>query len=422
MRVQRCKGMRDLRPDEMNVFRRIDGIFRDACLKWGYQEVRTPTIEYLYLFTSAGTLTPGRLGKVYSFLDWDGWSGERVVLRPDGTIPVARFYTENFENKGLARLCYATSIFIFEGTGEKTRERWQCGAELIGASSPIADVELISLSLEVLKKLGLKGVELRLSHAGIVKALLVKLGLSPEEQNRMFDLILDGDVEALSRVTREKPELEGVLFPLLSLKGQSPGFLRNLRAIIAQNLPEIGSHLDDFLETVALLEALGCRYQIDIASGAGFEYYTGMIFQLYIGGEKIGGGGRYDALIPAMGGGDIPASGFALYLDQLMNLVKPQVIAGPLPERVMVRAASGDAGAMKEAFLIAAKLREAGYIAEFDLDGQEAADLRWMIDVRSEAPQFVLLDEISSGRFEAAAADEVLKLMEGKGGDKGSPA
>ena len=92
MRVQRCKGTRDLSPEEMARFRLIEGAFRDCCLKWGYEEVRTPTLEYLHLFTSTGTLTPSRLNKVYSFLDWDGWSGERVVLRPDGTIPVARLY------------------------------------------------------------------------------------------------------------------------------------------------------------------------------------------------------------------------------------------------------------------------------------------------------------------------------------------
>jgi len=425
MRIQRCKGMRDVSPEEMTVFRLIEGVFRDCCSKWGYREVRTPTIEYLHLFTSAGTLTPGMLGKVYSFLDWDGWSGERVVLRPDGTIPVARLYTENLEDKGLARLFYATNIFIFEETGEKTRERWQCGTELIGAGSALADAELISLSLEVLKKLGLKGVELRLSHAGLVKALLVKLGLSPEEQNQMFDQILDGDVEALAGVSRSfsrRTELASALFPLLSLKGQSPEFLKNLKALLAQNLPEISPHLDDFLRTVAFLEALGCSYQIDIASGAGFEYYTGMIFQLFIGGEKIGGGGRYDALIPAMGGGDVPASGFALYLDRLMNLVKPEVTAGPIPQRIMVRVQPGDTDALKEAFNIAGSLREAGYVAEFDLDGKEPAGLRWIVDVQSQAPQFTLVDGVESSRVEARTVREVLKLLEAKGGYKDSSA
>ncbi|MFC1970685.1 histidine--tRNA ligase [Chloroflexota bacterium] len=422
MKVQRCKGMRDLYPQEMTVFRLVEGVFRDCCSQWGYQEVRTPTIEYLHLFTSARTLTPSMLGKVYSFLDWDGWSGERVVLRPDGTIPVARLYTERLEDDGLARLFYATNIFIFEETGGKTREKWQCGAELIGVGSPLADAELISLSLEVLKKLGLKGVELRLSHAGLVKALLVKLGLSPEEQSRMFDQILDGDVAALARISRGNPEMKKALLPLLSLKGQSPGFLKNLRSILAQNMPELNHYLDDFLQTVAFLEALGCRYQIDIASGAGFEYYTGMIFQLFIGGEKVGGGGRYDGLITAMGGRNIPASGYALYLDRLMNLVKPELIAGPAPQRIMVRVTPADVSALKEAFHIARCLREAGYIAELDLEGKEPEGLRWTIRVQSKNPSFVLSDLVNKKKVEASTTDEVLKLLEGEGGDKNSPA
>jgi histidyl-tRNA synthetase len=422
MKVQRCKGMRDLSPAEMAKFRLVERICRECCSGWGYQEVRTPTIEYLYLFTSAGTLTPGRLGKVYSFLDWDGWSGERVVLRPDGTIPVARLYIENLEDKGLARLFYATNIFIFEETGERTRERWQCGAELIGTGSALADAELIALSLEVLKKLGMKGVELRLSHAGLVRALLEKLGLSHEEKDRIFDRILDGDAEALAGVSRENPEFESTLLPLLSLKEKSPGFLREHRALLARNMPEISPHLDDFLETVALLEALGCSYQIDIASGAGFEYYTGMIFQLFIGGEKVGGGGRYDALIPSMGGGDIPASGFALYLDSLMSMVEPEVVDGPAPERVLVRVPPGDADAVRAAFTVAGSLRDKGHIVEVDLNGRESGGVRWRLEVQSEKPIIFLNDLKKNRKYEVSDAEEVLKLLEGKGGHKDSPA
>ena len=143
MRVQRCKGTRDLSPDEMSRFRLIEEAFRDRCLRWGYREVRTPTIEYLHLFTSAGTLTPSMLERVYSFLDWDGWSGERVVLRPDGTIPIARLYIDTMAGQGLARLFYVTNTFVFEETGRKNRERWQCGTELIGVNTPASDAELI---------------------------------------------------------------------------------------------------------------------------------------------------------------------------------------------------------------------------------------------------------------------------------------
>lgn len=422
MRIQKCKGTRDLSPGEMTVFRLIEGLFGESCRQWGYEEVRTPTLEYLNLFTSVGTLTPGMLGKVYSFLDWDGWSGERVVLRPDGTIPIARLYIDSMADREVAKLFYVNNIFIFEETGREARERWQCGAEIIGKGSPVSDAELISFSCQVLEKLGLKDVVLRLSHAGLVKALLVRLGLSPEEQTRVFDQILDGDVKALDKVKTESPELESALLPLLNLKGQSSGFLKNLKALAAQHLPDMERHLDDFINTVNILEAMGLDYRIDIASGAGFEYYTGIIFQFFVGEEKIGGGGRYDDLIPAMGGKDIPASGFALYLDRLMNLVKTEMISRPVRRRILVRVNQGETGALKEAFTVAESLRCAGYVAEIDLGGQEPAGLKWTLDVRSTAPRFTLRDRVKSGNFEAKSIEEVLSLLEEKGADKDSPA
>jgi histidyl-tRNA synthetase len=407
MKIQRCKGMRDLSPAEMKVFRLVEDTCRDSCLKWGYGEVRTPTIEYLHLFTSAGTLTPTMLGKVYSFLDWDGWSGERVVLRPDGTIPVARLYSGALPDGGLARFFYAANIFIFEEDATRIRERWQCGAELIGAGSALADAELIVLSLEILDKLGIKGIELRLSHAGLIKALLDKLGLSHEELDRLFDKVLDGDAAVLEEAARKSPEIVAALRPLLGLKGRSPGFLRNQRAVLAGSLPEVRPALDDFLNTVAVLDDLGIKYRIDLAAGAGREYYTGVIFQIYAGGERVGGGGRYDALIPAMGGKDVPASGFALYIDQLMGLVKTETLVKSSPERVLVRVESNEAA--KEAFKIAAGLRMAGYVAELDLGGQEC---RWTIEVSPGS--LVLADNSKSQRYPGKSLEDILARLEGE--------
>ena len=91
--------MRDMLPADMDRFRRIETAFRDVCLGWGYEEVRTPTIEHLYLFTQAGTLSPQMLDRVYSFLDYDGWTGERVVLRPDSTIPAVRLFAEHMADR-----------------------------------------------------------------------------------------------------------------------------------------------------------------------------------------------------------------------------------------------------------------------------------------------------------------------------------
>ena len=420
MKIQRCKGTTDLSPQDMAVFRLIEGVFRDCCLKYGYQEVRTPTLEYLHLFTSVGTLTPSMLNKVYSFLDWDGWSGERVVLRPDGTIPVARLYIDSMEDKDLAKLFYVANMFVFDETGQKDREQWQCGAELIGAGSPLADTELVSLSLEILKRLNIKGIELRLSHAGLIKAMLGSLGLSHDEQVKAFDQILDGNESAIAELKLKNPELEGTLSSLLTLKGQSSGFLKNLKVLFSRSLPEVESHIDNFIDIVNYLEALDCDCQIDIASGAGFEYYTGLLFQLFAGGKKIGGGGRYDALIPTMGGKDIPASGFALYLDRLRSLVETGTLSKGRFQGVLVKGDWGDSAAFKRAFDIAGGLREAGYIAQLELRSQAFADFRWMVEVSSKAPPFVLADLAKNKKFEAETTGEVLKILEREGADKDS--
>src|SRR4030042_237987 len=198
MKVPRCKGTRDLLPQDMAKFRRIESAFRDCCLGWGYKEIRTPTLEYLHLFTSTGTLTPNMLSRVYSFLDWDGWSGERVALRPDGTIPAARLYVEHFQNLPVAKLFYVENMFAFEGTGKESRERWQCGAELIGVSRLEGDGELISGALEAIGKLGIGGVQLRRAHAGLLKTFLEKLGLSGEEEAEVLEQVFAGNLKVLA--------------------------------------------------------------------------------------------------------------------------------------------------------------------------------------------------------------------------------
>ncbi len=419
MKMQRCKGSRDLSPEEMRRFRLIEGVFRDCCLGAGYGEVRTPTVEYLHLFTATGTLTPSTLRRVYSFLDWDGWSGERVVLRPDGTIPIARLYVENTAME-LAKLFYVANVFIFEETGAKTRERWQGGVELIGAGSALADVELITLAWDVLSRLPLGGVELRLSHVGLIRALLVELGLSRSEQIKVFDQIMDGDAGALARLKPKHSELGRALSPLLELKGNSSGFLHNFKTLCHRELPRLEPHIDDFLAVVSLLDALGYDYQIDIASGAGFEYYTGATFQFFLGGEKIGGGGRYDALIPLMGGRSVPASGFALYLDRLMSRLSRQSRAEPPSRRILVIADPGDERALQQGFAVARCLREAGWVAELGLVARQQADFRWTVEAKP--PHFVLTDRVGQRRFEVPAADEVRALLEKEGADEAGAA
>lgn len=416
MRPERCKGTRDLSPDEMRRFRLIESTFRDCCLKWGFGEVRTPTLEYLHLFTSAGTLTPSQLGKVYSFLDWDGWSGERVVLRPDGTIPIARYYIDTVTKNELAKFFYVTNVFSFEETGKETREKWQCGAELIGAGSPMADVQLVTLSVDVLKKLELTDIEVRLSHAGLIKALLAHFRLSSDEQTRIFDEILDGDVAALARLESENPELSRTLTSLLKLKGKSSGFLKNIKSLFDGGSPELTAALNNFIDITKLLDTVNCPYRIDMTAGRGFEYYTGAIFQIFACDERVGGGGRYDALIPLMGGQDAPASGFALYVDRLMELVTPEII-GESPKRILIKTDSAKTDVVKEALVMADALRQAGYVAELAINGHESAEAGWTLTVQDKTPLLVLTERSTRKKLKADNAAGVLTFLRRQGGD-----
>ena len=411
MKNQKCKGMQDLLPEDMLRFRRIEDVFRTCCRNWGYREVRTPTLEYLHLFTATGTLTPSMLSKVYSFLDWDGWSGERVVLRPDGTIPVARLYIDNLSGQELARLFYVTNIFAFEGTGKENRERWQCGAEVFGGARFAPDVEVILLAREVIRRLGLSNITLQLSHAGLVAALLKDLKLSPGEEAKMINRILEGNWQALTKAKSTNPEIERLIAALLGLKGKSSSFLHNVRASFPRASQDFKSSLEDLINITTLLDNLGCSYEIDIAAIHGFEYYTGICFQFLAAGENIGGGGRYDSLVPLMNGEDIPACGLALYVDPMMKLL-PLEKEKKGESGILVQGKESTSEIVKTCFAVAESLRDAGYPVELDFTGRKESNYRWVILVSGKEPSlFMLTDCIRRRRRDAASMAEILKVI-----------
>ena len=352
----RCAGMRDILPDEMRRFRRVEEAFRTACLGWGYDEVRTPVLEHLHLFTTAGTLSPQMLGRVYSFLDWDGWSGERVVLRPDSTIPAARLYTESLDGGRVAKLFYVQNVFRF-AEGDESREDWQCGVELIGESQPHGDIELVLLAREVLGRLGLEA-DVRLSHPGLVRAVLARAELDPSQQLALYDRILDGDDSALAELQGRLPEVGASLEMLLGIAGEGRAYLGNLRSAFLKAIPQMETPLDELALVAGALEELGGRILISAAMVRNFEYYTGPAFQLEVSGRRVGGGGRYDALVSLIGDRPAPASGFALEAGLLASLLADGELPRRLPATVVARAADG--ASLASAFRLAAALRERG--------------------------------------------------------------
>ena len=407
---QKCKGARDLLPKDMQAFRFIENAFIQSCLNWGYKEVQTPTLEYLHLFTSAGTLTPNMLSKVYSFLDWDGWSGERVVLRPDGTIPVARLFIENLPKNEIARLFYVTNVFAFEETGTENREKWQCGVELLGSNKAASDIELILLSLNILRQLGIDGVELKLSHAGMLSALIKELKLNPDEEVRLLDRILDGNWQALAEAAPINSQIKRLVSSFINLKGKTSSFVENLKSM--PQLPEnLKVALTNFAEISGILDSVKCSYQIDITSMRGFEYYTGLCFQLSCGSYRLGSGGRYDSLIPLIGGQETPACGFALYVEPLAKLIRPEMVQTGSSE-ISVKCETATVNAIRTSFELASKLRRKGFIAVLDFDGRQSRKLRQVIVLEKKA-SFLVTDPSAKLKKEVSSITEVVKLLGG---------
>ena len=401
MSFEKCSGFCDMTPENTEKFRYTESIFRDECLRHGYQEIRTPSLEYLYLFTAVGTLTPARLNKVYSFLDWDGWSGERVVLRPDGTIPAVRFYIEHPED--ISRLFYIENMFTYDETGKKKRESWQGGVELIGSNSALSDFEIVYLAKKILARLGLEDVDIKLSHAGLLRSILQCSGLEGARQTEIFDEVLDGNSSGLLELRSDAAV--GEVLSLL-LEAPSAGFLKNIGAMLPEGMVDVKRELDNLIALAMLLEESGSRFQVDLTSARGFEYYTGFTFRLFSGGEVVGGGGRYDALVPLLGGPSKPAAGFALYFDPLIDLIRE---GSHGKERVLLNFKPEKLG---EAIEVMDSLRDMDYIVSLDISGEETTLCDLMVSISSEGLVLSDLNEQVSCIFPTPG--DLLESMRGR--------
>ncbi len=305
--VPRARGMRDLLPDQMRAFRRVEDAFRQTARHWGYEEIRTPTVESYSLFTAAGALSPEMLAGAYTFLDWDGWSGERVMLRYDSTIPVVRAAID----AGIelpARLHYVQSVF--RGT---EGEEWQCGLEYLGAPAVVGDLEVAAVAIDTFEALSAP-VELRLTHAGVARAAVAAAGHTDELARRaLFEDVAGGGLAAVQGAFTGQPGALAFLAAALGEPGEL-AFAGNLIALARIGLPAAVAPLEELREVAAALVEGGRPVAIDFTLPLDFDYYSGVTWELGGRGGALGRGGRYR---PAGQGAPASACGFAIDVDRL---------------------------------------------------------------------------------------------------------
>ena len=326
----------------------LEHLLEDVAQRHGFSRVQTPIFESLELFTAKSG--PGVINQLYAFQD----KGERdLTLRPELTAPVMRMVAEEMrmDTKPL-RLSYYGQCYRYEEfkTG-RYREFFQYGVELIGASGPLAEAEVLATAVNMLHATGLEGWEIRIGHVGVLKDALTGLGLSTEvdastgeppiaSAMRLLDKGDDAGLSDLFIAHALDPSNTAPLQALASLEGgaETIGPARELLSQMDGVSLEALEELETTLNALAALAPAPPALAVDLTVARGLDYYTGMVFEVKVaelGGEgQVLGGGSYK-LLHLFGLPDLdPCCGFGLGFDRVLLALEAQATAAGRDEAV----------------------------------------------------------------------------------------
>ncbi|MEA4912718.1 MAG: histidine--tRNA ligase [Oscillospiraceae bacterium] len=355
------RGTRDLLPGESFKWRFVERRLADICGRFGYDEIRTPTFEHTELFARGVGDTTDIVGKeMYTFTDKGGRS---VTLRPEGTAGTARSFLQNGVLSGPlpARAYYILSCFRYEKPqAGRLREFHQCGIELFGAPGADADCEAIRVAYTILRELQVKNVRLELNSIGC-----------PECRPRYHAALRDyfkAHESKLCETCRERLEKN----PLRILDCKSP-----VCQAIAKDAPLTldylcGACAEHFEEVKRLCSLAGIQYTVNPRIVRGLDYYTRTVFEFVheaAGAQgTVCGGGRYDGLVEMLGGQSIPAVGFGMGLERLVDVLDAEGFPFPPQEPVALFVCAADAAGRDRARTLVFELQRMGVRAQYDLN------------------------------------------------------
>ena len=359
MELRALKGTKDIFGDEMRKWLQVEEIIRGLCDDFGFNQIRTPMFEYTDLFArGVGDTTDIVNKEMYSFVD----KGEnRITLKPESTAAVMRAFLEHnmYADTQPTKLYYISPTFRYERPqAGRQRQFHQFGVEMFGSESPTADAEIISIGHTLLKRLGIKKVELHINSLGCPDCR--------KRYNETLKAFLEEKKEHLCPLCQERMEKN----PLRVLDCKNPECQAHL-----QNAPTVLETLDEectnhFNQVQELLKAMDIPFVVDAGIVRGLDYYTRTVFEFVsndIGAQgTVCGGGRYDKLVDEIGGKQVPAVGFGAGMERLI-LVRDAENNAPLEPatRDIFIGYRGDA-AMMEAFKLVNSLRQVGISAEID--------------------------------------------------------
>jgi histidyl-tRNA synthetase len=341
------RGTRDIIDVDVRAFRLLEERAGDCFVRYGYEEIRTPSFENADLFSRAvGDTTDIVEKEMYLFEDR---GGRPLALRPEGTAGVVRAYLEHGwdQTSPVKKLWYGGPMFRAERPqAGRYREFWQIGAESFGNPSPQADAETLLLVRDILTGAGLSnGIRFLVNSIGCGACRpLYREALKGYLSARLSDLC-----ENCVRRLERNP------LRALDCKIDGPKFA---------DAPKMADHLCEACrvhrdEVYGLLKSTSFEFEEAPRLVRGLDYYTRTVFEVTAPGQgsqdSIGAGGRYDGLVKLLGGPDMPAIGFALGMDRVARALQAQGFTPPAVPKIFV--AQAGTGTSAVAFTLAQKLR-----------------------------------------------------------------
>lgn len=385
------KGTRDIMPWEIYKNQFIEQTVLDIAAKFGFREIRTPVFEHTELFQrGVGETTDVVQKEMYTF---DDKGGRSITLRPEGTAGAVRSFLEHglFNEALPQKLCYLLNCYRYEKPqAGRWREFQQFGVETLGAASPAADAEIISLANEIFAFLGVEGIELHLNSIGCPECR--------KNYHKALKEYFESRKSELCGTCLERLEKN----PMRILDCKSP-----ICKEICKDAPVITDYICDecsahFKSVQKYLDAMNIEYVIDPHIVRGLDYYTRTVFEFIsnqIGAQgAVCAGGRYDGLVEELGGPHVPSLGFALGTGRLLMLLEAQGIELPAPSGCELYIAPMGEDASVKAMSIVADLRAGGISAQTDVVGRSLkAQMKYADKIGAKYTMVLGDDEIAKG-------------------------
>ena len=325
VKIDLPKGVRCFSVEDSFLLDYIEKTVEKTFKLWGYDKIILPTIEYYDVHSHI--FSPDIRKNLFRIID--RFEGEILILRADFTTQIARYISSLKDKDFPIRLYYSGDVFRYTvPKGNKLYERKQIGIELIGVSQLEADAEVLAVATSCLKSLGIENFQIDINNVKLLQVLKQLLNLSSSDYQEFLSYIKNREIYKLESFVKPlniDEKLKNFIISLPTLNGSID--MIKTQADQLKDYPDIYQVLQELIKIYTILQEYDLHKHVffDLSEPREFDYYTGMVFEIFIKDfpKPVGYGGRYDRLLSQYNG-NYPATGFAfetLYLfDYLKNL------------------------------------------------------------------------------------------------------